>query len=450
MPRILFWGLFGLTLAIYAAMLGWSLPFIASAAGGLVPFDMRPGGYSLAEAYAFLDTLSSDGAEFYLNVQQKLDIAYPGLIALTLLFAIGALLPRGFGTWRWVVAAVALPVGVFDYLENHAVAQMIEAGSRGLTSDLVAKASQWSVFKAGASTVAMSVVLVLLLWRAAQKFTPKLRRLMVRRPIASFLVLALSASSVVQIIAIKAGLSMPVASSAGVILGLALPALLVTAAEGGLAAVWALVQRSLLRRVSWKLLLVAAFGLSVAMIVVASPLQGGAPLVRLAQGWTGMLTAFLPELLLMLLAIQLFEEFAWTGFLQHRLQVAHGALKASLLVAPMFGLSHLTLNWLGSGDAGAALAILGLQIVFALFFRVTITTLANLTGGSVLVAATFHAAFNTANGTFAASLVGESEATWMPLALVAVLSILAVVATRGRLGLGDAQPDRRTNALQPA
>jgi membrane protease YdiL (CAAX protease family) len=449
MPRLLFWGLFSLTLAIYATMLGWSLPIVASAAGGLVPFDMRPGGYSFADAQAFLNVLSPEGAAFYVDVQQKLDIAYPGLLALTLLFAIAALLPRRIGAWRWAAAMIALPVGVFDYLENHAVAQMIGAGATGLTPEVVAIASQWTVLKAGASTVAMSVVLALLLGRAGQWLVPWLKTIMIRRPVASFLVLALGTSALVQFMAIKAGLSMPVASSAGVVLGLALPALLVTAAEGGLTAAWALVRRSVLRPVSWQLLLVAAFGLLVAMLVVASPLQGGAPLVRLAAGWTGIFTGFLPELLFMLLAIQLCEEFAWTGFLQHRLQTRHGALKASLLVAPVFGLSHLMLNWLESGDVMPALAMVVVQIVFALFFRVMITTLANLAGGSALVAAVFHAAFNTANGDFTGALIGGNEAMWLPLALVAVSAIAAVVATRGRLGTGTS-PARDALAPQPA
>jgi hypothetical protein len=78
------------------------------------------------------------------------------------------------GTWRWIVGAIALPVAFFDYLENHAVAKMIEAGSAELTADLVAAASQYTVLKAGASTLAMSVALVLLLWQGARKFIPRL------------------------------------------------------------------------------------------------------------------------------------------------------------------------------------------------------------------------------------------------------------------------------------
>ena len=186
MSRYLFWGLFSLTLAIYAAMLGWSLPFVANAADGLVPFDMRPGGYSVADATQFLTALSPEGAEFYVTVQQTLDLAYPALIAFTLLFAIAALLPRRLGPWRWIVAGIAMPVGLIDYLENHAVAQMIEVGSVGLTVELVATASQWTVLKAGASTLAMSVVLVLLLWRGAKWLMPKLRPLFAHRARSGF------------------------------------------------------------------------------------------------------------------------------------------------------------------------------------------------------------------------------------------------------------------------
>ena len=449
MPRVLFWGLFSLTIATYATMLWWSLPTVAGAAGGLVPFDMRPGGYSFAEAQEFLSALTPEGANFYVKSQQKLDLAYPALLALTLFFAIAAKLPRRIGAWRWLVAGIALPVAAFDYLENHSVAQMVDAGPTGITMHLVATASQWTVSKAGASTLAMTLLLILLLWRAMTTFVPKLWGLLGHRPVTSFIVLALTGSAAVQFAAIRSGLSMHAASTAGVVIGLALPALLVSFAEGGRTSAWLLLRRSVFRSLSWQILIVAVFGLLLASLAVASPMQSGAPLVRLADGWTRIFTEFLPELLLAVLTIQLFEEIAWTGFLQHRLQDRFGPLKASLLVAPLFGLSHLMLNWLESGDVVAGLSFVVVQIVFALFFRVTITTLANLAGGSALIAALFHAAFNTANGDFTGSLIGNEEAMWLPLALVTVSAIVAAVATRGRLGL-DAQRQPEPGMLQLA
>jgi len=169
MHRLTYWGLFGLTLAVYALMLGWSLPTVSAAAGGLAPFDMRPGGYSHAEAMAFLSALTADGARFYLDVQQRLDIVYPALIALTLFFSIAAMAPRRLGRWRWALAIVALPIAIFDYLENHAIALMIAAGPRGLTPELVAEASRWTVLKSGTTTIAMVILLGLVAIKTAQR-----------------------------------------------------------------------------------------------------------------------------------------------------------------------------------------------------------------------------------------------------------------------------------------
>jgi hypothetical protein len=168
MSRIWFWGLVGLTFAVYGLMLGWSLPTISSAAGGLAPFDMRPGGYDFAEARGFLSALTADGTAFYLNVQLPLDIAYPALVALTLFFSIAATAPKKLGRWRWVPAALALPVAFFDYLENHAIALMIETGPSRLSPELVLNASQWTILKSMTTTAAITVLLVFLTLQVAR------------------------------------------------------------------------------------------------------------------------------------------------------------------------------------------------------------------------------------------------------------------------------------------
>src|SRR5262245_31693213 len=125
MRNWLFWVLFAATLVVYAAMLGWSLPTVSAAAGGLPPFDLRPGGYSLEEAQQFLTALSPDGAAFYLDVQHMLDMLYPPLSSLTMFFALAWLLPRGLGVWRFAFAAPALVIAVFDHFEDAAVTAML-------------------------------------------------------------------------------------------------------------------------------------------------------------------------------------------------------------------------------------------------------------------------------------------------------------------------------------
>jgi hypothetical protein len=164
--RALFWALAAVTLAVYLAMVLWSLPRISAAAGGLAPFDLRPGGYSEAQARAFLALLGEDGARFYLAVQQRLDTAFPALSAATMAIAIvhlGRDLPRAA---RLAAAAVPVLGAAFDYLENAAVAVMLRAGANGLTAEMAAAASRWTVLKS-AFVAAAFVILLLLLVRAA-------------------------------------------------------------------------------------------------------------------------------------------------------------------------------------------------------------------------------------------------------------------------------------------
>jgi hypothetical protein len=165
--RVAFWALFAVTAAIYLVMILWSLPKISAAAGGAMPFDVRPFGYSFDEAHAFLGALSPQGSAFYLNVQHRLDAAYPALLAATLFFAIRALAP-GARPLPTLFALVALPGAVFDSLENASVTAMLNAGADRLTPELVARASLWTLLKSVFTTIAMLPLLAfagMVLWR---------------------------------------------------------------------------------------------------------------------------------------------------------------------------------------------------------------------------------------------------------------------------------------------
>ena len=65
-------------------MVLWSLPLISEMAGGGIPFDMRPGGYSFDDALVFLREITDAGRHFYLSTQHLLDMFYPTLLAITL------------------------------------------------------------------------------------------------------------------------------------------------------------------------------------------------------------------------------------------------------------------------------------------------------------------------------------------------------------------------------
>ena len=187
--------------------------------------------------------------------------------------------------------------------------------------------------------------------------TSSLGRLGTRRPVATFLLMvyAITWAAFVPVVLqawgllalpidLTEGLGFNAVVSVATILGVALPALLVTAATKGEAGVRDLLGRCLRWRVGVRWYVVALLRFLGTMVLVTSVFQGPAPLGALAGKWPLFFAMFLPEVLLPFLFIQVFEEAGWTGFMQHTLQERHGPLLASVMVAPAFFLMHLTRN----------------------------------------------------------------------------------------------------------
>jgi uncharacterized protein len=229
------------------------------------------------------------------------------------------------------------------------------------------------------------------------------------------------------------------------VLGLAVPALLVTAATGGKEGVRDLLSRMLRWRVGVHWYLIAIFGLPVAMLLAAIPFLGVVPLEVLAQKWGLLLTVFLPGVVLPFLHTNLWEELGWMGFLQSTLQERRGPLLASLMVAPVFALFHLpayfVAGWIVDehtplSQLPSVLVEYGAVVaVFAIFFRVLAIWLYNVTGRSVLLVGPFHSSFNMVSGQeLMPEYVPGLDAGLLAVAVVAVLAVVIAVSTRGRLG----------------
>ena len=265
------------------------------------------------------------------------------------------------------------------------------------------------------------------------------RALVARRPIVAFLILTYVLGWAIQIGAFQLGLPAMPSLLAGAVLGLLMPAVLVTAAVSGRAGVRDLLRRCLRWRVGARWYLVAVLSILVTSVLVASLFLSAAPLVALVQKWPLFFTAFLPELLMAFVLIQLSEETAWTGFMQDSLQGTHGPLLASILVAPAFSGWHLMANVLEAGQISVEpFAKLAAQIVLSVFFRVVILWLYNGAGRSVLIVALFHSAFNSATGSgdmeYTSQLIPGPLSQLTPVAILALAAIVVVVSTKGRLG----------------
>ncbi len=166
MKRV-FAAVLALTLMNYAAMLVWTLPRLAGAAAGLLPFDLRPFGYGFHETRAYLAVLNSDGREFYLTTQHWLDTTYPALLAVSLILALHLLLASRQAWLAYAASVVAVAGAVFDYMENAAVAGLLRAGAESVTQGMVTWSSAATMAKSAATGAVMAVVVIAgarLLW----------------------------------------------------------------------------------------------------------------------------------------------------------------------------------------------------------------------------------------------------------------------------------------------
>jgi len=142
--------LFVITNSLYAVMLFYSLPAVASFAPGTPLFDLSLGGYSIK----LLTTLGAAGRECYLTVQLPLDFVYPALFALTFSsLVVWAAKKYGF-TWSKIFWLALLPLvaGLFDYAENVGIVLMLTRYPE-VSEGLVQTASFFTVVKSACTTV---------------------------------------------------------------------------------------------------------------------------------------------------------------------------------------------------------------------------------------------------------------------------------------------------------
>ena len=155
--------------------------------------------------------------------------------------------------------------------------------------------------------------------------------------------------------------------------------------------------------------------------------------------------SYLPQAVLLAFLINLWEEGGWTGFLLPRLQERRGPLAASVLVTFAQAFVHVPLIFIVGGVSDERIApgdywlYLVLLFVLPIPVRVLWSGLWNGTGGSLLVVALCHAAFNTTtSAAFTPEIAPGRDPIWV-YAVYAALALALVLLTRGRLGY---RPDR--------
>lgn len=150
------------TLAVWLAMSLWTMPHLAALGGGPI-FDLRFLGYTATDAQGLITALGPKGRTFYLDAQQRLDLVFPALLAVTLILWF-----RRMAAPRWALAlsALTLAATVLDYAENAAVRHMLVTA----TAAGVETASLLTQLKSAVGAIPLAAALLLFLAAAVRLF----------------------------------------------------------------------------------------------------------------------------------------------------------------------------------------------------------------------------------------------------------------------------------------
>lgn len=275
---------------------------------------------------------------------------------------------------------------------------------------------------------------------------PGLASVIRRHPITAFLVWFFTVGQAFAFAPIYLDTAVPEQAfiTASTLIGLLLPAVVITRIVDGPEGLRALWDRIVKVRAPLRLYVVGVLLMPLLAIVLAVAFLG-APDVPVATIFGALGSAFLLSLVVTLLVNNLWEEVAWMGFVQARLQQRHSAMRAALVTAPLFGLQHLAL--IAANDASVAeMAILLIGFILVMIpFRAFAGWLYNRSAGSLFLVGLVHAVSNAvapgsgfADGYLRALYPGDAELVGvLHILAIAVMGLVVMAATRLRLGLSD-------------
>jgi len=148
-------------MAVYLAMLLYSIPAVVSFAPDMMLFDLSPTGYTFEYAIALLEALGTEGRTTYLTTQLPLDFIYPGLFAVTYSLLLTWLFRKGadHSSKIYYFSLVPILAGLFDYIENVLIISMINSFP-DISPNIAELASIFTILK----SVFSSIFFVLFFW----------------------------------------------------------------------------------------------------------------------------------------------------------------------------------------------------------------------------------------------------------------------------------------------
>jgi membrane protease YdiL (CAAX protease family) len=133
--------------------------------------------------------------------------------------------------------------------------------------------------------------------------------------------------------------------------------------------------------------------------------------------------------------VNLWEETAWAGFLQTRLEHRHNVFVAALITAVPFAFAHLPLALFTDFTAGSLTGSLLLYLILGVLVRPMLAVILRGTRDSLFAVALLHSVFNRTNndnGIAAEVLTGQARMLTMLIAVV-ILTAATAMTIRRRL-----------------
>ena len=209
-----------------------------------------------------------------------------------------------------------------------------------------------------------------------------------------------------------------------VLLGLALPALVITHREAGGAAVRALLRDCVRLPSSWWWLPLAGLGLPIVTWTTGAALGGAQPMT-----W-GLAAFYVGDLVTGALIINIWEEMAWTGFFQRRAASRWGTVGGALVTSVFFTAIHVPLALADAhGVREIAVNLIGLAGV-ATGVRLLIARLDPWCGRSLLTIGVLHSSFN------ASETLLDADHFWVRIAVTVALGVGLVAFGKEKIPAG--------------
>lgn len=150
--------------SLYSLMLFVTIPHLHKITAGIKILDMMPAGYDFQYVVQLMEALGETGRHYYLFTQIPIDLVYPFFFALSNCLIMAWFLKKigKLDTFWYLVCYLPIFAGFFDYAENISIISLLNNYPE-IEQNSVLVSNFFSVMKSSLTTIALSVLLIIIL-----------------------------------------------------------------------------------------------------------------------------------------------------------------------------------------------------------------------------------------------------------------------------------------------